>query len=115
MKLHEDKRRTLIDWSDDMSIETCKIVEAKEDCVLGNHYHKEKTERFMLLKGSADIFRYQVVNGVQVTNYGDRGPMTLNKPYIVRPGVRHSFWLLRGAILICLVDHKYNPNDDFED
>lgn len=69
----------------------------------------------MLIKGAADIFRYQMVDGIAVTNYGDRAPMTLNKPYIVRPGIRHSFWIREGAILLCLVDQKYDPNDDFED
>ena len=104
MKINEDNRRKLIDWSDDFDIATCKIIEAKEDCVLGEHYHKVKTERFMLVSGRGKIER------------GTEGQqMERHHPYLVLPGIRHRFVLRKGAILICLVDRKYDPNDDFTD
>lgn len=115
MKVHEDDRRVLTDWNDDLATKTVKIVQAKKECVLGNHYHKIKTERFMLIKGQADMFRWEFDGEHAYTNYGARGPMTLNKPYIVKPEVRHSFWLQRGAILVCLVDKEYDPEDDYKD
>ena len=103
MKLSEDHRRLLIDWNDDIDIKTCKIVKAKEDCLLGDHYHKEKTERFMLIQGSA---KYSL-------DSSEMQQMIPFKPVIVKPNVLHSFYLTQGSVLACLVDKLYNENDDF--
>lgn len=103
MKTHEDERRKLIDWSDDLPIKTCKIILMKEDCVLGNHYHKIKTERFMLLSGEGQIRRQDEVS------------MELFKPYPVPPGTWHSFFFKKGSILACLIDKPYSSDDDFTD
>ena len=103
MKLNEDSRRLLIDWNDGMPIETVKIVTAKETCVLGNHYHKEKTERFMLLAGQAT---YKLDDSRPET-------MIINKPVIIKPNVKHEFILTEGSLMICLVDRLYDAKDDY--
>lgn len=104
MKLSEDHRRLLIDWNDGIDIKTCKIVKAKDDCLLGDHYHKEKTERFMLLHGSA---KYSL-------DGSDMQQMTPLKPLIVKPNVVHSFYLTQGSLLLCLVDRLYDESDDYK-
>ena len=108
VKTHEDERRKLIDWSDDLDIATCKLIIAKEDCTLGNHYHKLKTERFMLLSGRArgTASRERIVHTWDLEEF---------KPYTVSPYLRHSFELKKGAILACLVDKPYSSDDDFTD
>jgi len=100
---HEDNRRTLIDW-DAEKAKTIKTVVAKKDCVLGKHYHKIKTEKFMLVSGKAlcriekdPIFK-----------------MELFKEVVINPGVTHSFQLDEGAVLLCQVNKHYDPNDDYE-
>ncbi len=45
--IHEDERRILEDWPE------AKFITAKKDCVLGDHYHKIKTEKFILVKGKS--------------------------------------------------------------
>lgn len=104
MKLHEDDRRLLIDWSDAYDIATCKIVKVKQDCVLGEHYHKLKNERFMLIQGSAEI----------QLNDKPAEPMKIGLPVLVSANTRHKFTLSKGSILLCLVDKPYDPNDDYE-
>ena len=53
---HEDTRRTLIEWaSGDFKI--AKAVTAKTDCVVGDHYHRNKDEHFLLLSGVAAWIR----------------------------------------------------------
>lgn len=103
MTLNEDSRRLLFEWNDDLDIKTCKIVKAKTNCELGNHYHKQKTERFMLLHGSAK-FKLNESEWVQMIPF---------KPLTVKPNVMHSFNLTEGSILACLVDKEYNSKDDY--
>lgn len=105
MKFHEDERRLLIDWSDAYPIEGCKIVTAKKDCILGEHYHKIKNERFMLLQGEASV----------KLNKKPEEKMKVGVPVLVSPNTRHKFTLTKGSILACLVDKPYDPRDDYED
>lgn len=98
--IHEDERRILFDF--DQSSKTTKIVVAKDDCSLGDHYHKIKTETFMLVSGLGTI-----------SLNGSAEIMEIGKKYTVNPKVKHQFSLQKGSVLICLVDKKYNPNDDY--
>lgn len=95
--IHEDDRRVLEDWPE------AKIITAKKDCVLGNHYHKIKTERFVLTSGWAIISR-----GDQVEE------MKIGKLYEVTPGVMHSFHLSKDSVMIGLCSHVFDPNDDYK-
>lgn len=106
MKVHEDDRRKLVDWSDGLETATCKVITAKEDCVLGRHYHKLKTERFMLVAGEAEIER----EGTR-----EKHSMALHYAYVVIPYEVHTFYLKKGAILIALIDKVYDHEDDYTD
>lgn len=103
--IHEDPRITLIDWNDKLPIATVKTIIAKQDCELDNHYHKIKTERFMMLRGKI-IYKLE---------RDPWQPMTEGKPIKVNPGVTHAFKLTKGAILQCLTTHEYDKNDDYPD
>lgn len=95
--IHEDDRRILEDWPE------AKIITAKKDCVLGNHYHKIKTERFVLVKGSA---RLDINDGWE---WMERGIL-----YTILPNQRHSFMLRQDSILIGLCSHVFDPSDDYK-
>lgn len=95
--IHEDERRRLEDWPE------AKVITAKQDCVLGNHFHKEKTEHFILVDGEGDI----VVNG-------NRAKMRKGKMLTVLPNQCHSFYLKKGSVLVGLCSHRYDSNDDFK-
>lgn len=94
--IHEDERRILEDWPE------AKIITAKQDCVLGNHYHKVKTERFILVEGSAVL----TIGGVQFD-------MVKGVMWTVLPDYMHSFKLTAGSVLIGLCSHPYDPSDDY--
>jgi len=98
---HEDSRRTLtsIPYLDG----EIKIIVVKQDCELGNHYHKVKTETFQLLAGRG------------VTLIDDKR-VVLDVRSIIRiyPGQMHSFHLDKDSILFCICSHPYDKSDDYE-
>jgi len=95
--IHEDERRILEDWPE------AKIITAKKDCFLGDHYHKIKTERFILTNGTGNM-----------TIDGKSEDMIRGFLYTIRPNVKHSFALTEGSILIGLCSHHYDPSDDYK-
>lgn len=96
--IHEDERRIL------ESFPEAKLITSKTDCVLGKHYHKIKTERFLLASGSCEIVRD-----------GGTEPMIKGVIYTVRPSVRHSFNIKENSVLIGFNSHPYDPSDDYKD
>jgi quercetin dioxygenase-like cupin family protein len=95
--IHQDERRILEDWPE------AKIITAKTDCELGNHYHKVKTEKFVLVEG----------NG-KMTIDGYTKQMVKGSLYTVSPGMKHSFKLTEDSILIGLCSHPFDPTDDYK-
>lgn len=99
--IHEDERRILMS----MPYKTgeTKTIIAKQDCLLGNHYHKIKTEHFILIEGDA-------------TAYIDNELINLkeNSKVKVKPNQLHSFKLKKDSVLFCVCSHPYNPKDDYE-
>ena len=99
--IHEDDRRILEDWPE------AKIITAKKDCILGNHYHKIKTEMFILTEGSARLIINTLVGPV-----GKQ--MKVGHTYIIHPGTRHTFHMANGSVLIGLCSHAFDPTDDYK-
>ena len=97
---HEDKRRRLtsIPYKDG----EIKIIVAKQDCDLGNHYHKVKTEDFTLIEGEA----HMTVDNHDMVMYP-------NKKFTVYPHEKHSIRLKKDSILFCICSHPYDKNDDY--
>ena len=99
MKWHKDNRRTLYEFEYPVT----KILEIHEDCVLGNHYHKKRTEVFVLLKGSI----VATLNGVDQE-------MKPFEPLKVEPEVMHTFKAKEGSILLEFATRFYDPTDDYK-
>ena len=93
--IHEDNRRILEDWPE------AKFITAKQDCILGDHYHKVKTEKFILVKGecTAAIGSDFII-------------MKIGQLYTIEPNTRHTFELTAGSVLIGLCSRAYDPQDD---
>jgi len=104
MQKHEDKRRLLIDWETDSK--TAKTVIAKTDCELGNHFHREKIEYFMLVYGSAKMTLTKGGIGAKDTD------MEIGTIYTVMPRVQHTFRLKKGSVLMCLCSHVFDEKDE---
>ena len=97
---HEDERRTLtsIPYKDG----ELKVIITKEDCVLGNHYHKIKREEFTLIEGESII-----------TIDGTGTKMPCGEIFTIQPNQIHSFLISKDSILMCICSHTYNDKDDY--
>lgn len=95
--IHEDERRILEGWPE------AKIITAKKGCTLGAHYHKIKTEKFILVSGIASV---------SIDNSSFQ-PMQKGEMITIHPGQRHEFDLAIGSVLIGLCSHPYDPKDDY--
>ena len=103
MKLaHEDDRRKLYEFP------VAKRLEAKKDCTIGGHYHKKKTEVFLLAKGKGRLRRRR--EGKVATEIG----MALGEEYWIEPGLWHEFDLKAGSVLVCLATAEHDPADDHQ-
>lgn len=61
---HEDSRRKLYQLLTD-NIQQVNLYDAKKGACLGNHYHKDTTEYFYVVKGSVSYNDSQVVSAGQ--------------------------------------------------
>ncbi len=100
---HTDGRRTLIEFIQDTSIRTAKVIYVKEDSFLGNHYHKKKEDIFFLVKGSGT---YTLDGKQELFKAGDT--------VLVKPGVKHTFYLIKDSILLEASTTPYDKEDEYE-
>lgn len=98
---HEDDRRILTEWVSDSPIRTCKVLEVKEDCELGNHFHRNKTDHFHLLRGGGSCR----IGDVECT-------LTEGGTYVAEKGVPHVFRLWKGSILLESSSTPYDKEDE---
>jgi quercetin dioxygenase-like cupin family protein len=96
--IHEDERRVL------ESFPEAKIITAKKDTVIGKHYHKIKTEKFLLASGTCEIVRNNATE-----------PMIRGVIYSVKPNTYHEFHIKENSVLIGFNSHPYDPTDDYKD
>lgn len=94
---NEDNRRKLTSFPEG------KLLEIKEDCVVGRHYHKIKTEYFVLSKGSAKL---QTTTELVDVNIGEL--------ITIHPFTYHEFHIKKGSVLIGLCSHPFDPTDDYK-
>lgn len=101
MFIHEDDRRKLIEWSGG---KVSKALIAKSECIVGDHHHRNKEERFLLLTGSA------------ILAIGETAPYLENAPYefTVPPNTYHRFLLKQGSILLGVCSEEFDPNDEIK-
>ncbi len=100
MFIHEDDRRKLIEWSGG---KVSKALIAKEDCTVGDHYHRNKEEKFLLLSGYGNFI------------IGDRS-IQPQAPFefVVPANTYHSFWLVKGSILLGVCSEEFDPADEIK-
>ena len=101
MNSHTDNRRTIAEFGNGGNWKLCKVIKTKEDCILGNHYHKKKDESFMLIEGTGHI---KIVEWSSV--------MELFKEYFVPANIRHEFHLTKNSVLIGLCSHEFDSEDE---
>lgn len=101
---HEDDRRVLFDWANG-DFKSAKAVIVKQAIAIGDHYHKEKDEHFLLLQGS---FIEIIVGDFKAEN--------IAAPYAVRVprGTYHKFICSAGSILLGVATELFDENDEIK-
>ena len=100
---HEDERRVLIEWIEDLPMRSAKVVIAKTDEAVGDHHHNKKDEVFFLLSGKAK----RVV-------IGDKQEFDVPAPrkWYVPRRMHHIFELEKNSILLSASTEKFDPDDE---
>lgn len=102
--IHEDERRIL------ESFPEAKIIKVKQDCVIGEHYHKIKTEFFILCEGRCTL-RYKNVLDDDRFHLHE---MPIGNLTIILPHSYHEFYIEKDSVLIGINSHPYDPSDDYK-
>lgn len=98
---HEDDRRILVEFIQDMPIRSCKVITMKQDGVIGNHYHENKYEVFYVLQGEGHIV---LDSKIIELRSGDRIEIPTHS--------EHTFFLKGGSILLEASSMPYDPEDE---
>ena len=102
MFIHEDSRRRLIEWAEG-GFKVCKVVIASEDCVVGDHHHMKKDEKFLLLSGRC---KSATIGGSETVD--PRPPFFFDVPR----GIYHRFELEKGAVLLGVATERFDKDDE---
>lgn len=92
-----------MEWIENEPFRSAKVIIAKSEHIIGEHYHLKKKEVFLLLTGEAK----EVVVGETIWK-------NIKAPFkwIVDKGFYHSFKLKKGSILLGIASKKFDPNDE---
>lgn len=102
---NSDNRRQLVDWNIEFACKSIKLLNFFSDAIVGDHFHQEKDELFILVEGKIQEL---IVGESKVTN--------INPPvaWLVKKGQYHKYLCDESTILICLSTECFNPKDDFK-
>ncbi len=103
---HEDNRRILIEWATG-SFKECKVAIMKQDGVLGDHWHANKDEQFLLLQGRA--------SKIVIGNRTWTAEPACSEVFFVPRNTYHAFHLDRGSVLLGAATELYDKDDERTD
>ena len=108
---HEDARRTIKECNLDNSAIQMFIV--KDGTLpLGNHYHKMKTETFVVLEGGGTYSSIPVnEDGLALLDDPSVEQITKDSIIHVPVYVAHAFKLLNGTVLLCFSSASFDPEN----
>lgn len=103
--VHKDHRRTLYEWIENENFCTSKVVIAKDEIPIGDHYHNNKDEIFFLVQG-----RFLSIEVGDYINKDLIAPCRISIPR----GTWHRFILEKGSILLCASNAPFDINDEIK-
>jgi mannose-6-phosphate isomerase-like protein (cupin superfamily) len=106
---HEDERRILIEWNKDIPIKRCKVIQTKDKCILGKHYHNDSDNIFYMLKGKGSYTLRSTISSRVERNWLFEGDCLF-----VPRGVVHTFELLADTIMLEAASEPYNKDDEIQ-
>ena len=103
--ISNNDRRILTDWDVNINCKSIKLINIYSNSTVGDHYHKDKDELFILINGEISELK---VGDFKKTN------VTSPSAWIVKRGCYHKFTNLNPVTLMCLSTETFNKNDDFK-
>jgi len=104
MNMHEDNRRIIFDWAEG-DFKSAKAVIVKEPINIGDHYHNNKVEEFLLLSG--EFLELQLG---KETLFNVKAPHKVTVP----KGLYHRFVCTKGSILLGTATELFDANDEIK-
>lgn len=107
--VHEDVRRTLYELGEGGVWKVVKYIEVKQDCILGDHYHKNKDELFLLVKGGGILQTMDMDTKLQNASI-----LMAPRSFLISRNTLHTISLYEGSVLMCLASELHDPSDDYK-
>lgn len=101
---HEDDRRILFDWANG-DFKSAKAVIVKKSIAIGDHYHNNKEEEFLLLQG---MFTELIIGNITSHNVGAPYKVTIPR------GTYHKFVCTEGSILLGVASELFDEKDEIK-
>ncbi len=105
---HEDERRILTEYISGIPFKRAKVIETKEKCVLGKHYHNLSDSVFYMLYGGGRYY-LKPLNGDAIEDEFFEGECLF-----VPKGVIHTFVLDAYSIMLETASEIYDKNDEIQ-
>ena len=102
--LNKNKRRLLYEWNINFLSKSIKLIVLNPGSIVGNHYHKNKDELFILINGCIN----KLVLGKK-TYYN----LKKQTAWLVKKNTFHKFFCKKKTTIICLATERFDHNDDF--
>ena len=105
---HEDDRRVLTEWISNIPIKRCKVLEIKQKCTLGNHYHFKSDSVFYILKGNCNY----TLKSIKPNSKLQRGWLFEGEGIFVPREVIHTFYCYKDTIMLEAATEPFDKNDE---
>jgi len=110
--VHSDERRDIAEVEYAFPSAVRKTVLAVKGVVsLGNHYHRELTETFLLAQGEAHLLTRDVDAEGSATATIEKQTLVAPVVIVMPPFTAHCFQFSGPAVLICDSDKPFDKND----
>lgn len=104
MQTHTDNRRTIYDWAE-VNFKSAKALIVHEPINIGDHYHNNKVEEFLLISG--EFLELQLGNE---TEFNVKAPHKV----VIPKGLYHRFVCTKGSILLGVATELFDENDEIK-
>jgi quercetin dioxygenase-like cupin family protein len=109
-RVSDDERRSIFELGFEFpkTVRTSVLLVSGDGAPLGNHYHRDQTEYFILVAGEC-VLTVQAVDvpGSMPRSYPIPAPCIVVMP----PGVAHRFVFADGGTLVCMSDRAFDQAD----
>lgn len=110
-KVHEDERRAIFEYNSIESNFSIQSFRIKTKIPLGNHYHKNKEEIFVILKGKGKLITCPVNQEGVVIEEKQKIDICAGSVIKIKSYTAHTFLLEPNSEMICFSSAAFDPND----